>query len=191
MSFKEFDYMVNPECEEGTVDMSYLHYGRTNLTGQPVCGQDVVNMNHAYCQCVNLSGQPACGDRVVEMDGAYYGCCKLTGHAICGPNVKHMSCTYTNCVSLSEDAYFFSPDVEYAGGCFSGKDVNKRLNIYVPKDSTTLASCISEDYAFSLVSQDITWTYDENNNCYYNALYNIYIYPVDDVKSIYIEHNSK
>ncbi len=178
-----------PVCDNNIIDMSYMYFGDSNLTGDPVCGDNVVDMNHAYCQCVNLTGKPVCGDRVITMDCTYYNCKNLTGCAVCGPNVTSMSSTFTNCINIAENAYFHSPNVEYVGSCFAGKDNSKRLNIYVPENSITLDSCLSEDYAFSLVAQNISWSYDENNKCYYNDIYNIYIYPVDDVSLIRIQNN--
>lgn len=189
MDFKNVMAKV-PTCNNNKIDMSFMYFGNSNVTGNPVCGDNVVDMNYAYAYCANLIGDPVCGNRVMTMDCTYYNCNKLSGCAICGPNVISMSGTYANCINIAENAYFYSPNVEYVGGCFAGKDNTKRLNIYVPENSITLDSCLSEEHAFSLVAQDILWTYDENNKCYYNNIYNIYIYPVNNVSLIRIQNNN-
>ena len=187
----DFQKMITetPECDNNVTDMSYKYYGRTHLIGSPVCGDNVVNMDYAYSNCVNLTGHPACSNNVITMDGTYFNCKNLNGSAVCGTNVKHMSSTYMNCVNLSENAYFHSHNVEYVGGCFAGKIKEKRLNIFVPANSITLQSCISEDHAFSLMAQDMTWIYNKEENYYHNEDYNIYVYPVDNVPWVRMQNN--
>lgn len=191
MTMQGFYLTEKPTCEETVIDMSYMYHGRVNLIGSPVCGPNVTNMDYSYCHCNNLVGDPVCGQNVITMNGTYYGCTNLNGCATCGPNVIHMSSTYTNCVNLAENAYFHSPNIEYVGGCFAGKDKSKRLNIYVPADSVTLSSCISEDYAFSLVSQQMIWAYNQNENYYVNDLYNIRVYPINNITQKRIDNGDE
>ena len=61
------------------------------------------------------------------------------------------------------------------------RNANNMLNIYVPENSTSLKSLLVNN-TYSLVGKNCSWTNDMSaNNRYYNATYNIYIYPVSDV----------
>ena len=126
-----------------------------------------------------------CGDNVTNMGRAYRGCNKLTGSPACGPNVTNMAEAYYNCTNLSGNAYFYSSVVSNMRNCFYNKNNSKRLNIYVPANSTTNTT-IHYNNTYSIVGKTITWT---NPGSYqYNTTYNIYIYPVENVEATYLGH---
>ncbi len=115
------------------------------------------------------------------MRHAYSYCYNLTGSPVCGPNVTDMINTYYNCPNIHGNFYVLSNNINDATNCFGGKDNGKRLNIYVSENSTSLNTCLYNNTS-SLVGKNITWTNNYNvNKCYYNTVYNIYIYPVNNV----------
>ena len=135
-------------------------------------------MYSTYYNCQNLTGSPVCGNNVTNMTYTYYNCYNLTGSPVCGNNVTSMSYTYAYCTNLAGNAYFYSLYVNNVYGCFAGKNIYKRLNIYVPSGSTTNTT-IHYTNTQSLIGETITWT---NASTYqYNTAYNIYIYPVANV----------
>ena len=135
-------------------------------------------MANTYYYCSNLTGSPVCGNNVTNMANTYFGCSNLTGSPVCGENVTNMYNTYYNCKNLSGNGYFYSANINNARNCFRGKNNSKRLNIYVPSDSTTLTTMLYST-TYSLVGAAITWT---NEGAYhYNTAYNLYIYPVANV----------
>ena len=168
----------SPVCGNNVTSMFQTYYNCINLTGSPVCGNNVTSMYQTYNGCINLTGSPVCGDKVTNMRGTYSNCTNLTGTPICGNNVKNMSSTYYGCTNLTSNAYFYSLDVNMVCNCFGHKDISKRLNIYVPSDSTTNTTMHCTNM-YSLVGTTITWT---NAGTYqYSTQYNIYIYPVANV----------
>jgi hypothetical protein len=166
--------------------MSYTYYECYNLTGSPICGHNVTNMSYAYHSCKNLTGSPVCGSNVTNMHNAYYECQNLTGTPVCGDNVTDMSYAYYSCRNLSSNGYFYSNKIANVRSCFGNRDTSKRLNLYVPANSTTLNTCLGTTYEVSLTGGSITWTDSvATNGCYYNATRNIYIYPVANVAQTY------
>jgi hypothetical protein len=204
----------SPVCGPNVTNMSSTYAHCYNLTGKPVCGPNVTNIGWAYQNCYNLTGSPVCGDKVTDMEYAYYNCQNLTGSPVCGPNVTDMYCTYCecknltgspvcgpnvtnmyqaygNCTNIGPNGYFYSNKVNTVNFCFSGRNVNSRLNLYVPSTGynyshNTYKSCLRTVNGSTLIGDVITWTND--NNCHYNTAYNIYIYPVANVREAYIEN---
>ena len=132
-------------------------------------------MSRAYDGCDNLTGSPVCGNKVTDMSSAYYYCYNLTGNPVCGNNVTNISGAYYGCRNLKAGtSYFYSHNVSNATCCFYGKNNSRRYNIHVPANSTTLNTFLKND-ANSIVGVAITWT--NQGTYYYNATYNIYIYP--------------
>jgi hypothetical protein len=82
--------------------------------------------------------------------------------------------------NLKSNAYIFSKSVQNTKGCFGGRNSLKRLNLYVPDNSITRATVLSQAIN-SVLGFGISYSYDSSNNCYYNTTQNIYIYPVDNV----------
>jgi hypothetical protein len=143
-------------------------------------------MLYAYDDCTSLTGNPVCGDKVTTMYAAYSNCHNLTGSPVCGPNVTTVNNAYYNCPNLSSNGYFYSNKVTSVLNCFAGRDMNNRLNLYVPANSTTLTTCLSTSNSTSLTGTKITWTNDMSiNGCHYNTSSNIYIYPVNNVAQAY------
>ena len=88
--------------------------------------------------------------------------------------------TYGNCINLNSNVYFYSPNINGVVKCFYNWPTNKYLNIYLPTNSTSLTTCLTNNSS-SLIGQEITWTNDTENSRYYNTQYNFYIYPVENV----------
>ena len=173
-----------PVCGNNVTNMAYTYCLCNKLTGSPVCGNNVTNMANAYYFCRNLTGVPVCGNNVTDMTYAYGYCRNLTGAPVCGDNVTNMDNAYCYCVNLWGNAYFLSPNVANVANCFYGRNVRKRLNIYVQAGSTT-NTVVHYNNTFSLTGANITWT---NAGSYqYNTASNIYIYPVANVISIGIQ----
>ena len=147
-----------------------------------------MRMDCAYSNCVNLTGSPVCGNNITDMRCVYSNCVNLTGSPVCGNNVKYMYQTYANCPNIAGNAYFYSSAVMNVVGCFQNKNNSRRLNIYVPSGSTTLATVLYNNTR-SLVGNTITWT---NGGTYrYNTAYNIYIYPVANVAAAAIANGDE
>ena len=148
-------------------------------------------MVNTYRNCYNLTGSPVCGNNVTNMWYTYENCVNLTGDAVCGPNVTNMAGTYYNCKNIGPNGYFYSNKVNTVTNCFYNRNVNSRMNLYVPTTGynyshNTYKSCLFTANGSTLVGNAITWTND--NNCHYNTAYNIYIYPVANVREAYIEN---
>lgn len=146
-----------------------------NLTSSPACGPNVITMAMAYFECHSLTGNPVCGNNVVSMYHTYTNCCNFTNSPVCGPNVTDMSGTYRSCRNLNEcTVNWYAPNIINARNCFYGKNNSRKYNIHVPANSTTFNTMIINNTS-SLVGTSITWT--NNETCWYNTTYNIYIYP--------------
>lgn len=189
MTYRNCNNMTGtPVCGNNVINMAGAYWGCRRLTGSPVCGSNVIDMDSTYAGCIGLSGNPVCGPNVTNMGGAYSSCNKLTGSAICEENVINIRRTYYNCFNIAPNAYFYSNNIQDCGSCFGNYMSSRILNIYVPQNSTTLYSCLQTIYYDSLVGQPITWTEDMTNQCYYNTQYNLYIYPVANVREVHNEH---
>ena len=188
----------SPVCGNNVIDMSATYNGCSNLTGSPVCGNSVIGMYNTYRNCKNLTGSPACGNNVIYMYQTYYNCQNLTGSPVCGdnviymaftygdcynltgtpvcgPNVTNMYSTYCNCYNLSAgNQYWYSKNVNNIRNCFRGKNNSRRYNIHCYNNSKTLNTLLINNTR-SIVGTSITWT--NAGTYYYNAVYNIYIYP--------------
>ena len=171
----------SPVCGEKVTNMCRTYQNCYNLTGAPVCGNNVVNMVNTYWGCRNLTGSPVCGNKVNELSYAYYGCYNLTGAPVCGPNTNGLVSTYQYCYNLAGNAYFYSNNISYAPNCFNGRYNTAALKIYVNNGTNSLNTLLINN-SRSLVGKNITWTNNvATNGYYYNAQYNIYIYPVENV----------
>jgi hypothetical protein len=103
-----------------------------------------------------------------------------------------MSEAYYRCYNLSGNMYMYSNNVSNMKNCFYGKNNSRRYNIYAHPNTITWNTLIRSN-SLSLMGYSITWTNDiTTNGCYYNASYNVYIYPVVNVRKAYldIEFNS-
>lgn len=180
----------SPICGNNVTNMMGTYQACYNLTGSPVCGNNVTTMIHTYSNCHNLTGSPVCGDKVTTMISTYDNCYNLTGFPICGNNVSNMRETYSNCYNLASNGYFYSSRISNIQNCFYGKPNTKSLNLYLPANSTSLTTALINNTS-SMVGANITWTDDmATNNRYYNAQYNIYIYPVSSVVGVHYIHEN-
>ena len=175
----------SPICGNNVTSMRYTYSNCYNLTGSPTCGDKVTDMAGTYSDCYNLTGSPMCGDNVVYMVNTYVNCYNLNGNFTCGPNIINMNYAFYKCNNLGGNGYIYSYQVQNARNCFGGKNNSIRLNLFVHKSSTT-AFTFMRTNTYSLVGANITWTND--NNCFYNTIYNIYLYQVDNVYNTYMEH---
>ena len=179
----------NPVCGSNVVNMFQTYRGCYNITGSPVCGEKVTNMAETYMNCRNLTGSPVCGDNVTNMREAYTNCYNLTGPAIVGRNVTDISHAYRGCKNIGANAYLYSNNVSAVAGVFSLKDANRRLNVYVHDNTTTLSKCLATNGDNTITSTTLTWTNDmDANGHYYCNDWNVYIYPVENVQAKYEEN---
>jgi hypothetical protein len=65
----------------------------------------------------------------------------------------------------------------------SGRSPNNRINIFIPPNGKT-NNAINK---VNSVHEDLAWTLDNSNNCYYNNKWNIYVYYNLIEPSLYIE----
>jgi len=176
----------SPACGNNVTFLSNAYTGCSNLTGSPVCGANVTAMDNAYYDCYNLTGSPVCGNNVKYFDMAYYNCYNLTGSPVCGANVTNMWFTYQNCYNLYGNMYMYSPNVETMIGCFSGRNKENDLNIYVLENSKSLESCLHYNIS-SIVGEEVT-IIDNGNNSHTIVGYGIHIYPVANVEKARIDN---
>ena len=178
----------NPVCGNNVTIMLGTYYNCRNLTGNPVCGPNVNRFDEAFWYCTNLTGDPVCGNNVTNMVNTYGDCYNLTGPAIIGPNVTNAVGSYLNCYNIGANAYIYANEC-YVSNCFKGKYNDRRLNIYVHKNTNTLNRCLDTSISTSIIGKNVTWT--QSGEMYYNTAYNVYIYPVDSVGDTYEEHKNK
>ena len=170
----------SPVCGPNVIDLSYTYYGCNKITGSPVCGDKVTNMGYTYLKCSNLTGSPVCGNNVIDMKCAYKNCFNLTGSPVCGPNVNTMYQTYARCYNLSGSLVMYSDNITNMSGCFANRYNTKELKIFVHPNTTSLTSVLKSDTS-SIMGVAMTWTDDmATNGCYYNSMYNVKVYPVDE-----------
>jgi virulence-associated protein VapD len=133
-------------------------------------------MHYAYYNCTNLTGSAACGNKVTQMNYAYYGCSNIT-KAVIGPKVNMAYCAYYGCVNVRGNVYINTNNITNIRNCFGGRSNASRLNIYIPANtsSSTFNRIINYTNAMSIVGASITWT--QSGSYYYNAAFNIYVYP--------------
>ena len=185
-SFKDVSF----DIEVAPVSMSNWFYNARNMTTNidnfsNLNMDNLINMAYAYYSCRNLTGTPVCGKNVTDMHYAYAYCYNLTGAPVCGNNVTNMAYAYYNCKNLWGDAYVLSPNVTNVASCFYGRNVRKRLNIYVQAGSTTNTVVHYNNMSSLTGGFSIIWT---NAGSYqYNTASNIYIYPVANVISTGIQ----
>ncbi len=166
--------------------------GSTTLTSIVSMTDSITNMTNAFCDCSNLTSRPMCGNNVVTMDCAYKNCRSLTRGPIIGSNVTNMKETFNECTNIYGSGYIYSNKVNFASNCFRNRSNSKMLNLYVPitgynATHNTLNAFLKTDSS-SIVGSSITWTNDTANNRYYNAVQNVYIYPVNDPSLLYKEN---
>jgi len=94
--------------------------------------------------------------------------------------------TYQNCYNLYGNMYMYSPNVETMIGCFSGRNKENDLNIYVLENSKSLESCLHYNIS-SIVGEEVT-IIDNGNNSHTIVGYGIHIYPVANVEKARIDN---
>ena len=204
----------SPVCGPNVTNMKAAYTNCRNITGTPVCGPKVTDMSGAYAECIKLNGKAVCGNLVTNFYAAYLNCSNLTGSAVCGPNVidmgaayalcpdlsgsvwagknvQNMYCTYLNTwASKTGNIYILSPNVTNAQNCVyrSVLLTYKRINIYVPVNSTTYTTFTKTSADTSISGTALSWTTDTTNGYVYNSSKNLYIYPVENVEATMDAH---
>lgn len=174
-AFSSLVYMKSCNFNHPNITNMYMTYRNCYNLTSPVCGDNVTDMSYAYSDCYNLTGNPVCGNKVKNISGVYSNCRNLTGSPVCGNNVTVMAYAYSNCRNLTGDNIrFYSKNITSIMACFEFKNNTRRFNIHVPSNSKTLNTCLINN-TWSMVKANITWT--NAGSYYYNATYNIYIYP--------------
>ena len=179
----------SPVCGPNVRCMARAYIRCNNLTGSPVCGPNVTDMAYAYYGCTNLTGSPVAYNNVYSgntyddtgMARAYYGCVNLTGNLyLRNPN----AIIYYH--SDWREKGYHGPFYEMLGGRGSNP---LRINIFVVENSNTNnvlynstryyddSNIKNTKHHTSIVGMNnITWTQNTSNKCYYNTAYNIYCY---------------
>jgi hypothetical protein len=98
-----------------------------------------------------------------------------------------MLAAFCNCCNI-KNVYILSNNVTTVTSCFRFTNTSSPLSIYAPVNSNTVNSLLRTAKSSSIVYNNISWTTDTVNNRYYNPVYNIYIYPVANVKNAYYEN---
>ena len=146
-------------------------------------------MKYAYWNCTNLTGSAVCGDLVTDFSCAYTNCKSLGGSVWAGKNVTNMYNTYYNTwCSKSGNIYILSPNVANATNAFYRYTGNYRINIYIPANSITYNTFISNVASTSIVGTALSWTTNSTGGYIYNSTRNIYLYPVEDVEATMDAH---
>ena len=145
----------------------------------------ITDMQDAFSNCVNLENA-ICGVNVTNMDRAFYNCRKLGSTVYCEENVTSMVETFSySFTRYNANIYLMSPNITNMYKCIYNKLSSTYTNIYVPKNSTTLNSCLATDSSKSLTGTSLTFTYNSSSGYYESDSHKIRIYPIDDVRATY------
>jgi hypothetical protein len=172
----------------GMVTFMYDAYRNCTNLITAVCGPNVWSIDYAYCGCTNLK-TAVCGPNVASMVNTYQNCTNLT-EAVCGLNVTNMGYAYYNSTNIRGNAYFYSSNIINVRSCFENRRTNQMLNVYVQANTITANTVLngSNSVYNSITGKQFTWTDDTTNARYYNTTYNIYVYPVENVRQTYLNH---
>lgn len=158
------------------------NYNLVNLYKIP---DSVTDMTGAFSGCLHLNNM-ICGKNVTIMDEAFFGCRRLGPVVYCEENVTSMYRTfYGSFYYHGFTAYLMSPNITNMKECFRNQDKNSLSIIYVPRNSTTLNTCLQTASSSSITGVSMTFTYNTIVDRYEEATQNIFIYPVDDVRALY------
>ena len=206
-------YLQEAVCGPNVVNMSRT-YDNCRTLISAACGNKVKNMEWTYDNCHNLR-TPACGPNVLNLTGTYENCWYLSNF-VCGNNVVNLYRAYkntsigggkaivipnkvTNMVSTFEEAYpygnmyIYSQSITNAENCFANMSVDIPLNIYVPKNSSTMNAFLSS-YIFGKYGRNAHWTQSNNGFYYCNDYFTFnddnrfYLYPVDNVAAARVQN---
>ena len=134
-------------------------------------------MFNTYAKCTGLTGSPVCGPNVIYMTNAYANCSGLTGDFTIESNVRVLNHTFANCTNLQGNGYFKTTYVNRFYNFILGRNNQNMLNLFLISNSYINSNFYQ--YGNRLVgaaSNKDFWTLDEINNCYYNTMYNLYVY---------------
>lgn len=176
------NHLTTAVCGPNVTNMYSTYYNCTNLT-TAVCGNNVVNMFGTYWNCNNLA-TAVCGENVVGMTLTYSYCTNLTTIPNLSnfPKIKDLTRTFVNCKKLDTNNISLPDNIITINGCFC--NVNKKINIYVTKNSVTDKtihnSCLFDvdiSNAGGIADEDIpTYNFWSNNLGYDDATNNLYVY---------------
>lgn len=161
------------------------NYNMKNIYKIP---DSVTDMTNAFRGCLHLNNM-VCGKNVTIMDQAFFNCRRLGPVVYCEENVTSMHRTFYNSFySHGFTAYLMSPNITNMRDCFRNQYKNTLSKIYVPRNSTTLQTCLQTDSTTSITGVSMTFTYNSDYDRYEEETQNIHIYPVDDVRALYNEY---
>lgn len=99
--------------------------------------------------------------------------CSNFNQSVTIPNIAtNMFATFYYCNNLSGNLTILSKKISNVSTMLSGRSPDNRINIFIPPNSNT-NNAINK---INSVHEDLTWTLDNPNNCYYNNKWNIYVY---------------
>lgn len=184
-------------------EVSYLcrnsqNYSPTTLNGSTLAyplkntlkniykiSDSITSMEDAFSNCVNLENA-ICGVNVTNMDRAFFNCRKLGSTVYCEENVTSMVETFAHSFrEYNANIYLMSPNITNMYKCLYNKLSQTYTNIYVPKNSTTLNSCLATESSKSLTGTSLTFTYNSSSGYYESDSRKIRIYPIDNVRQAY------
>lgn len=159
---------------DSVTNISYAFYRCTNFNQPVIIGNGVVNMENSFEMCNKLNQPINIPDSVKYINSAFSTCHNIAGPIVVGNNVTYMRGAFTQCFNLT-DIIIYSPNVINAYGMLGAKNNSVVTNIFVRAGSNTETLMKNNGY-YSIVSNNITWYNNAENNCTYNSKYNVYIY---------------
>lgn len=99
--------------------------------------------------------------------------CNNFNQSVTIPNIAtNMFATFYGCKNLAGNLTILSKKVSNVSTMLSSRSPDNRINIFIPPNSDT-NNAINK---VNSVHENLTWTLDNSNNCYYNNKWNIYVY---------------
>lgn len=146
---------------------------------QPVVIPDFIvgEMNNTFAYCNRLNSPIVIGNGINGMLNAFLNCSALRCDVIIGTGVKSLTRAFYN-AHIGGNIRILSKNVatfNYAFWSGLAATKNTRINIFVPAGSTT-NSVIFQNGTYLRQSGNLSWATNANNNCKYNAAWNVYIY---------------
>lgn len=129
-----------------------------------------------FRNCANLNRPITIQNGVTSVYGMFWNCTKFNQSVTIPASVNAsdgLTLLFTNCTNMASNVYIRAKSVSFADRFLQGKNNSKRINIMVPRGSTTNTAVTRKD-SYSVVGTPITWT--KYTNYCYNSRYNIYIY---------------
>jgi hypothetical protein len=145
-------------------------------------------MQSSYRNCYNLTGGLYIHNKVKNIAELFDYCVNITGPFYIGSNVTNAYRTFGSCANLCGNIYLAANEA-YTGSFLRNTNSMIEKNIYVHKNSNTLANLINPNAGASIFYNASSWE-DQlaTHNRYYAASKLTSVYPVDDVQRAYDEN---